>query len=78
MIMEQQVNKGDAEVNVDDVPAVDVVAEGDVSAANDKVPTAVEEPSISSPTPPTLPPQPSHDIPSTSQVQLTPPQSPQV
>nr|GEZ79356.1 hypothetical protein [Tanacetum cinerariifolium] len=73
MIMEQQVNKGDA-----DVPAVDVAAEGDVSAANDKVPTAVEEPSISSPTPPTPPPQPSHDIPSTSQVQLTPPQSPQV
>nr|GFC97027.1 hypothetical protein [Tanacetum cinerariifolium] len=36
-------------------------------AANDEVPTADEEPSISSPTPPTSPPQPSHDIPSTSQ-----------
>nr|GEW24145.1 hypothetical protein [Tanacetum cinerariifolium] len=32
-----------------------------------EVPTADEEPSISSPTPPTPPPQPSHDIPSTSQ-----------
>nr|GFD38588.1 hypothetical protein [Tanacetum cinerariifolium] len=33
----------------------------------DVVPTAVEEPSISSPTPPTPPPQPSQDQPSTSQ-----------
>nr|GEW80232.1 ribonuclease H-like domain-containing protein [Tanacetum cinerariifolium] len=36
-----------------------------------------EEPSIPSPTPPTPPPQPSQDIPSTFQVQPTPPQSPQ-
>nr|GEV99855.1 hypothetical protein [Tanacetum cinerariifolium] len=41
--------------------------EGDVSAANDEVPTADEKLSILSPTPPTPPPQPSHDIPSTSQ-----------
>nr|GFB58878.1 hypothetical protein [Tanacetum cinerariifolium] len=68
-----------AEGNADEgVSAVGIVAEGDVSAANDDVPTAVEEPSIPSPTPPTLPPQPSHDIPSTSHVQPTPPQSPQV
>nr|GEW53842.1 hypothetical protein [Tanacetum cinerariifolium] len=51
---------------------------GVVSAADDVVLSVDEEPSIPSPTPPTLPPQPSHDIPSTSQVQPTPPQSPQV
>nr|GEW53518.1 integrase, catalytic region, zinc finger, CCHC-type, peptidase aspartic, catalytic [Tanacetum cinerariifolium] len=78
MIVEQQVDKGDAEVNVDDVSTARVAVEGDVSAANDEVPTDVEEPSIPSPTPPTLPPQPSQDVPLTSQVQLTPPQSPQV
>nr|GFA97178.1 hypothetical protein [Tanacetum cinerariifolium] len=50
---------------------------GVVSAANDEVPTTVEEPSILSPTPPTSPPQPSQDQPLTSQVQLTPLQSPQ-
>nr|GFD53367.1 hypothetical protein [Tanacetum cinerariifolium] len=54
------------------------VAEGDVSAAHGEVPTIAEDPSIPSPIPPTPPPQPTHDIPSTSQVQLTPPQSPQV
>nr|GFB23676.1 hypothetical protein [Tanacetum cinerariifolium] len=43
----------------------------------DEVPTAAEEPSILSHTPPTPPPQPSYDIPSTFQVQPTPPQSPQ-
>nr|GEV78217.1 hypothetical protein [Tanacetum cinerariifolium] len=36
-----------------------------------------QEPSIPSPTPPTQPPQPPQDLPSTSQVQHTPPQSPQ-
>nr|GFB04203.1 xylulose kinase-1 [Tanacetum cinerariifolium] len=36
-----------------------------------------QEPSIPSPTPLTLPPQPPHDLPSSSQVQNTPPQSPQ-
>nr|GEW11858.1 retrovirus-related Pol polyprotein from transposon 17.6 [Tanacetum cinerariifolium] len=51
---------------------------GDVSAANDEVPNANEEPSIPSPTPPTPPTQPPHDIPSTSYVQPAPPQSPQV
>nr|GEU73402.1 hypothetical protein [Tanacetum cinerariifolium] len=48
-----------------------------VSAADDVVPIADEEPSIPSPTPPTPPPQPSEDIPLTSQVHLTLPQSPQ-
>nr|GEV13946.1 hypothetical protein [Tanacetum cinerariifolium] len=42
------------------------------------VSTAVNEPSIPSPTLPTQPPPPSQNIPSTSQVQPTPPQSPQV
>nr|GEV36649.1 retrovirus-related Pol polyprotein from transposon TNT 1-94 [Tanacetum cinerariifolium] len=44
MIVEQQVTKGDDEVH-DGVPAAGIVVEGDVSAANDEVPTAVEEPS---------------------------------
>nr|GEW58300.1 ribonuclease H-like domain-containing protein [Tanacetum cinerariifolium] len=73
----QEIEKGDADVNVENVNA-GVVAEGDVSVAHDEVPTADTEPSIPSPTPPTRPPQPSQDIPSTSQVQPTPPQSPQV
>nr|GFA29259.1 hypothetical protein [Tanacetum cinerariifolium] len=51
---------------------------GDVSAAHGEVPTVTEEPPIPSPTPPTPSPQPPQDIPLTSQVQKTPPQSPQV
>nr|GEX57381.1 hypothetical protein [Tanacetum cinerariifolium] len=73
MIVEQQVAEGADE----GVPTAGIVAEGDVSAANDEVPTAVEEPSIASPTPPTPPPQPLQDQPLTSQVHLTPPLSPQ-
>nr|GEW42823.1 hypothetical protein [Tanacetum cinerariifolium] len=57
--------EGDAEVHGEKVNAGDAT-EGDVSAAQDEVPTIIEEPSIPSPTPPTPPPQPSHDIPSTS------------
>nr|GEX22301.1 hypothetical protein [Tanacetum cinerariifolium] len=60
------VEEGDGDENDENVNAGDA-AEGDVSAAHGEVPTADEEPSIPSPTPPTLPPQPSHDIPSTSQ-----------
>nr|GEU95685.1 ribonuclease H-like domain, reverse transcriptase, RNA-dependent DNA polymerase [Tanacetum cinerariifolium] len=78
MIVEEQVAEGDDEVHDEGVPTAGVATEGDVSVANDKVPTADEEPSIPSPTPSTPPPQPSHDIPSTSQVQPTPPKSPQV
>nr|GFC75381.1 hypothetical protein [Tanacetum cinerariifolium] len=66
MIVEQQVDDCNAEMNVEDVHAVGVAAEGDVSASDDVVPTAVEEPSIPSHTPPTLLPQPSQDQPSTS------------
>nr|GEV53443.1 putative ribonuclease H-like domain-containing protein [Tanacetum cinerariifolium] len=68
MIVEQQVGKGVAEVNVDDVFAVGVANEGAASVTDDVVPTSVEEPSIPSPAPPTPPPQPSQDIPSTSQI----------
>nr|GEY81207.1 hypothetical protein [Tanacetum cinerariifolium] len=63
----QKVDEGNAEVNVDDVLAVGVAVEGVVSAANDEVPTAIEEPSIPSPTPPTPPPQLLQDQPLTSQ-----------
>nr|GEV66305.1 copia protein [Tanacetum cinerariifolium] len=67
MLVEQQVDEeGDANENVEEVNAGDAVA-GDVSAAHREVPTVVEEPSIPSPTPPTSLPQPTHDIPSTSQ-----------
>nr|GEW51132.1 hypothetical protein [Tanacetum cinerariifolium] len=67
MIVEQQVDEGAAAVNVKDVSTTGVVAEGDVSVADDVVPTAIKEPSIPSPTPPTPPLQPSQDQPSTSQ-----------
>nr|GEY20647.1 hypothetical protein [Tanacetum cinerariifolium] len=78
MLVAQKVAEGDAdEVHGEDVNAGDT-AEGDVSAPNDELPTADEEPSIPSPRPPTPPPQPSQDIPYTSEVQPTPPQSSQV
>nr|GFD12460.1 hypothetical protein [Tanacetum cinerariifolium] len=66
MLVEQQVvEEGDADEKDENVNAGDT-AEGDVSAAHDEVHTADEEPSIPSLTPPTPPPQPSHDIPSIS------------
>nr|GFA57653.1 hypothetical protein [Tanacetum cinerariifolium] len=69
MVVAQEVGEGVAdEVHDEGVPAAGVTAEGDVSAANDEVPTTDEEPSIPSPTPHTPPPQPSHDIPSISQI----------
>nr|GEZ17428.1 hypothetical protein [Tanacetum cinerariifolium] len=68
MIVDQRVDEGDTEVNVDDVPTVRVTAEGVVNAADDVVPTVDEEPSIPSPTPLTPPPQPSQDQPLTSQI----------
>nr|GEV37286.1 hypothetical protein [Tanacetum cinerariifolium] len=77
LVAHEVAEEGDAEVHVEEVNAGDT-AKGDVSGAHDEVPTVDEEPSIPSLTPPTLPPQPSHDIPLTSQVQPTPPQSPQV
>nr|GEU86971.1 hypothetical protein [Tanacetum cinerariifolium] len=63
MLAEQRVDEGAAdEVHDEDVNAGDAT-KGDVSAAHDEVPTVTEESSI-----PSLPlPQPSQDIPSTSQ-----------
>nr|GEV55419.1 hypothetical protein [Tanacetum cinerariifolium] len=78
ILVEQEVaEEGDAYENVEEVNVGDAV-EGDYSAAHGEVPTVTEEPSIPSPTPLTPPPQPPQDIPSTSQVQQTPPQSPQL
>nr|GEV55416.1 hypothetical protein [Tanacetum cinerariifolium] len=74
MIVAHQVDEGASEVNVKDVSTAGVAAEGATSAADDEVPAAVNEPSIPSPTLPTQPQ--SQDLPSTSQVQLTPPPSP--
>nr|GEU50668.1 probable inactive ATP-dependent zinc metalloprotease FTSHI 3, chloroplastic [Tanacetum cinerariifolium] len=54
-------------VDVKDVLATGVVAEGTASVADDDVNAAVDKPSIPSPTPPTQPPPPSQDIPFTSQ-----------
>nr|GEX76416.1 hypothetical protein [Tanacetum cinerariifolium] len=77
MIVAHQVGEGAAKVNVEDVSTAGVTAEGAASTADDEVPAAIDEPYIPSPTPPTIPPQPSQDIPSTSQVQPTPPLSTQ-
>nr|GEX53746.1 putative ribonuclease H-like domain-containing protein [Tanacetum cinerariifolium] len=74
LVAHEVVTEGDAEVHGEEVNAGDT-AEGDVSNAHGEVPTIAEELSIPSPTPPTPPPQSSHDIPSTSQAQPTPPQS---
>nr|GEV99872.1 hypothetical protein [Tanacetum cinerariifolium] len=67
----------DADEHVEDVTASDD-AQGDDTAAHGEVPTITQEPSIPSPTLTIPPSQPPQDIPSTSQVQQTPPQSPQV
>nr|GEV39557.1 putative ribonuclease H-like domain-containing protein [Tanacetum cinerariifolium] len=69
--------EGDADEHVEEVTADDA-AHGDDSAAHGEVPTVTKEPSISSPAPPYLPPQPPQDIPLTSKVQQTLPPSPQV
>nr|GEV96187.1 hypothetical protein [Tanacetum cinerariifolium] len=59
-IESKEVGEGIAnEVPTEGVPYAGDAAKGDVSAANDEVPTADEEPSIPSPTPPTPPPKPS-------------------
>nr|GEV74540.1 retrovirus-related Pol polyprotein from transposon TNT 1-94 [Tanacetum cinerariifolium] len=67
MLVAHEIGEGDAdEVHGENVNAGDA-AKGDVSATLNEVLTTDEEPSIPSHTPPTLPPQPSQDIPSTSQ-----------
>nr|GFB92650.1 ribonuclease H-like domain, reverse transcriptase, RNA-dependent DNA polymerase [Tanacetum cinerariifolium] len=65
--------EGDKDEHVEDITTGDD-AHGDDTAAHGEVPTVTQEPSIPSPTPPTPPPQPPQDLPSTSQVQQTPPQ----
>nr|GEW07530.1 hypothetical protein [Tanacetum cinerariifolium] len=68
MLVAQEVGEGVAdEVNDERVPVACVATKGDVSAAHNEVPTADEEPSIPSSTPPTPPPQPSQDTPLTFQ-----------
>nr|GEW16241.1 hypothetical protein [Tanacetum cinerariifolium] len=64
---------GDVEEHVQDVTDGDAAQGDDTDAQRDDA----QEPSIPSPTPYTPPPQPPQDLPSTSQVQHTPPQSPQ-
>nr|GEY30147.1 hypothetical protein [Tanacetum cinerariifolium] len=76
MIVAQQVGKRVAEVNVEDVPAIDVTNEGAASINDDEVPAAIDEPSIPSPISSNQPPPTTQDIPYTSQVQPTPPPSP--
>nr|GEX17996.1 hypothetical protein [Tanacetum cinerariifolium] len=66
MLVAQQVDESAAKVNVDDVPAAGVADEGAASVNVDDVPAAADEPSIPSHTPPTQPPPPSQDLPSTS------------
>nr|GEV53533.1 hypothetical protein [Tanacetum cinerariifolium] len=78
MLVAQEIEEeGDADEYVEEVTAGDA-AHGDDTAAHGEVPTITQEPSIPSPTPPTPPPQPPQALPLTSQVQQTPPQSPQV
>nr|GEW79151.1 retrovirus-related Pol polyprotein from transposon TNT 1-94 [Tanacetum cinerariifolium] len=65
--------EGDEDEHVEDVIAGDDAQEDVTAAQGDDA----QELSIPSPTLPTLPPQPPQDLPSTSHVQHTPPQSPQ-
>nr|GEY93530.1 hypothetical protein [Tanacetum cinerariifolium] len=68
--------EGDADEHVEDV-IVGNDAQGDDTTTHGEVPTVTQEPSIPSPTLTIPPSQPHQDIPSTYQVQQTPPQSPQ-
>nr|GEV04856.1 hypothetical protein [Tanacetum cinerariifolium] len=77
LVAHEIAEEGDADEHVEEVNTGDA-AEGDDSAAHREVPTVAEEQSILSSTPPNPPPKPPQDIPSTSQVQHTPPQSPQL
>nr|GEZ09202.1 hypothetical protein [Tanacetum cinerariifolium] len=77
MLVRQEIKEeGDVDEHIEDVTADDD-DQGDNTAAHGEVPTVTQEPSIPSPTPTIPPSQPPQDIPSTSQVQQTPPQSPQ-
>nr|GEZ21264.1 hypothetical protein [Tanacetum cinerariifolium] len=63
MLVEHEIEEGG-----DEEEHVEEVSIGDVAQGDD-----AQEPSIPSPTPPTPPPQPYRDLPSTTQVQHTPP-----
>nr|GEX62835.1 hypothetical protein [Tanacetum cinerariifolium] len=77
MLVGQEIEEeGDADEHVEDDTAGDD-AHGDDTAAHGEVSTVTQELSIQSPTPTIPPSQPPQDIPLTSQVQHTPPQSPQ-
>nr|GEV09373.1 hypothetical protein [Tanacetum cinerariifolium] len=67
MLVAQHVDESAAEVNIDDVPTAGVADEGVADVNADTILTAVDEPSIPSPTPHTQPPPLSQDQPSTSQ-----------
>nr|GEY85118.1 hypothetical protein [Tanacetum cinerariifolium] len=71
MIVEQVIEEGGAE---GEHVKEDIAAQGDDTTAQGD---DAQEPYIPSPTPPSPPPQQPQNIPSTSQVQHTPPQSPQ-
>nr|GEV60155.1 hypothetical protein [Tanacetum cinerariifolium] len=76
MLVGQEIeDEGDEDEHVKDVTA-GADAQGDDTAIHGEVPTVTQEPSIPSPIPTILPSQPPQDIPSTSQVQQSPPQSP--
>nr|GEZ44895.1 synaptobrevin, longin-like domain protein [Tanacetum cinerariifolium] len=77
MLVAHQADKGATKVNVDDVSTAGVADEGAANVNLDVVLLAVDEPSIPSHPPTTQPPPSSQDVPSTSQVQPTPPPSPQ-
>nr|GEX15801.1 ribonuclease H-like domain-containing protein [Tanacetum cinerariifolium] len=77
-LTQKQVDEGAAEVNVDDVPAAGVADEDAASVNVDAILTAIDEPTIPSPPPPTQPPPPLQDIPFTSQVHPTLTQLPPV
>nr|GFB48406.1 hypothetical protein [Tanacetum cinerariifolium] len=76
MLVAHHVDESDATVNVDDVLAAGVADEGADDVNADVVLTVIDDPSVPSPTLPTQPPLPSQNLPSTSQVQPTPPPSP--
>nr|GEV02265.1 putative ribonuclease H-like domain-containing protein [Tanacetum cinerariifolium] len=78
MLVGQEIEEaGDVDKHVKDVTASDD-AQGHDTATHGQVPTVTQEPSISYSTLTIPPSQPPQDIPSTSQVQQTPPQSPQL
>nr|GFB15469.1 hypothetical protein [Tanacetum cinerariifolium] len=78
MLVGQEIEEeGDADEYVEDVTAGND-AQGDDTTAHGDVHTVTQEPSIPSPTLTITPSQPPQDIRLTSQVQQTPPQSPQV